>query len=94
MKFLGRINYANNKFPEFKSHAVGMAVEGQNGFGIDFLRNAFSGSAAWFFVIILKFNFTPIYDIEISEKKFFDTKKISFFKTDFHNSPYIIYDIF
>ena len=39
-------------------------------------------SAAWFFVIILKFFFTSIFEIKIHEKKFFDTKKISFSKAD------------
>ena len=35
-------------------------------------------SAAWFFVIILKFIFTPISGIKNNEKIFLDTKKISF----------------
>ena len=36
-------------------------------------------SAAWFFDIILKFIFTPIFAVQII-KKIFDTKKISFSK--------------
>ena len=42
-------------------HAVGMAVAQPLGFEIDFVRNSISGSAAWFFVIILKFIFTAIF---------------------------------
>ena len=40
-------------------------------------------SAARFFVIILKFIFTFIFEIKIHEKRFIDTKKISFSKADF-----------
>ena len=40
-------------------------------------------SSAWFFVIILKFIFTFIFEIKIHEKKFLDTEKISFSKADF-----------
>ena len=43
------------------SHAVGMAVARPLGFEIVFVRNPISGSAAWFFVIIFKFIFTPIF---------------------------------
>ena len=32
------------------THAVGMAVKRPNGLEIDFVRNLFSGSAAWFFL--------------------------------------------
>ena len=60
------------------SHAVGMAVVRPNGFKINFVRNPFSGSAARFFVIILKCIFTLIYGIKIFEKKFLDAKIISF----------------
>ena len=67
----------------FNSHAVGMAVARPLGFEIDFVGNPISGSAGWFFVIILKFIFTPICEIKVHEKKFLDTKKISFFKADF-----------
>ena len=35
------------------SHAVGMAVARPLGFEINFVRNPISGSAAWFFIIIL-----------------------------------------
>ena len=38
-------------------------------------------SVAWFFLIILKFIFTSIFEIKI-HKKFVDTKKISFSKAD------------
>ena len=42
-----------NKF-SFNSNAGGMPVARPNGFGIDFARKPISGSAAWFYVIILK----------------------------------------
>ena len=71
------------------SHAVGMAVARPLGFEIDFVRNPISGSAARFFVIILKFVFTPIFEIKVREKKFLDTKKISFSKPDFHKPTFI-----
>ena len=48
------------------SHAVGMAVAEPFDFEIDFTRNPISGSAAWFFVIMLKFIFPLI--LEIHEK--------------------------
>ena len=47
------------------SHAGDMAVARQYGFKIDFEGNPISGSAAWFFVIIVKFLFTPIFEINI-----------------------------
>ena len=76
-------------------HAVGMTVAQPLDFEIDFARNPFSGSAAWFFVIILKFIFTAIFELKnISVKKFLGTKKISFSKPDFYkpidSSTYLI----
>ena len=65
-------------------HAVGIAVARSYGFEIDFVWNPISGSAAWFFVIIIKFIFTTIFEIKIHEKKFLGTKKISFSKPDFY----------
>ena len=59
-----------------------MAVARPYGFEIDFVRNPFSWSAAWFFVIILKLIFTAIFDIKIHEEKSL-TEKISFPKPDF-----------
>ena len=59
---------------KFNSHAVSMAAARQNGFEIDFVRNPIYGSAARFFVFILKFIFTFIYEIEILEEKFFTPK--------------------
>ena len=50
------------------THAVGMAVLRPYGSKIDFETNPFSGSAAWFFVIILNFILTPIFEIKIPEK--------------------------
>ena len=70
-------------FLTINSHAVGKAVARPYGFKIDFARNLFSGSAAWFFVIILKFIFTPIFEIEIYEKIPWYQKKNSFLKADF-----------
>ena len=52
------------------SHAVGMAVAWPNGLK--------------FFVIILKFIFTFIFQIKIFERKFRDIKKSSLSKADFH----------
>ena len=39
-----------------------------NAFKIDFVGNTISGLAAYFFFIILKFIFTPIFEIKISDK--------------------------
>ena len=55
------------------SHAGGMAVAQPYGFEIDFVRNSISGSAAWFFVIILKFIFAAIFEIKIYKKNFLGT---------------------
>ena len=51
-----------------------MAVAWPYSFEIVFVRNPISGSAAWFFVIILKFIFTPISEIKIHEKKIFEAQ--------------------
>ena len=53
----------------FNSHAFGMAFALPLGFEIVFVRNPISGSAAWFFIITLKFILTPNFGIEIHEKK-------------------------
>ena len=50
---------------------------------IDFKEDLIFEQAARLFVIILKFIFTFIFEIKIHEKKFLDTKKISFSKADF-----------
>ena len=57
-------------------HAVGMAVAQPLDFEIDFARNPISGSAAWFYVIILKIICTAIFEIKNHVKKFLGTKKI------------------
>ena len=62
----------------FNYQAGGMAVERQNGFEIDFVRNLISESATFFFVIILNFFFKPIFQIKIHAKKILDTKKFHF----------------
>ena len=59
---------ANNKF--LNSHAVVMAIARSYGLEINLVRNLIS---AWFFLIILKFIFTLIFEIKIYERKFFDT---------------------
>ena len=74
---------------DFNPHAGGMAVPRLYGYEIDFVRNCISGSAGWFFVIILEFIVSPIFEIKIHVKKFLDTKKISFSKSDFHKPTYI-----
>ena len=45
---------------------------------IDFKGDPIFEWAAWFFVIILQFIFTYIFEIEIPEKNFLDTKKFIF----------------
>ena len=52
----------------FNSHAGGMPVARPYDFEIDFVINPISGSAAWFFVIILEFVFTLIFEIKIYKK--------------------------
>ena len=49
------------------SDAGGMGVARPYGFEIDFVRNPLSGPTAWFFVIILKLIFTPIFAIMRAE---------------------------
>ena len=60
------------------SHAVGMAVARPLGFEIDFVRNPISGSAALFFIIILKFILTPIFEIKVHVKNSLTQKKFHF----------------
>ena len=67
------------------SHAVGVAVAQSLSFEIDIARNPFSASAAWFFVIILKFIFTAIFEIKFYVKKFLGTKKFHFWSPIFIN---------
>ena len=62
---------------KFKSQAGGMAVARPYGFEIDFLRNPISVSAAWFFVIILKFIFQLFFKSKFMQK-FLDNIKIIF----------------
>ena len=68
----------------FNSHAVGMAVSQLLDFEIDFARNPISGSAAWFFVIILKFIMTAIFELKNHLKNSLAPKQISFSKLDFY----------
>ena len=65
-----------------------MAVARPYSFEIDFEGNPFYRSASWFFVIILKFIFTTIFEIKIYEKKFLDTKnkKNSFSSANFYKA--------
>ena len=63
---------------KFTSHAVGMAVAQPLDFEINCARNPIFGSAAWFFIITLKFIFTPIFEIKIYEKNSLTPKKIHF----------------
>ena len=69
----------------FNSNAVGMAVAQLLDFEIDFARNPISGSAAWFYVIIVKFIFTAIFEIKNQAKKI-PWYQISFSKPDFYKS--------
>ena len=59
-------------------HAIGMADAQPLDFEIDFAQNPTYRSAAWFFVIIVKFFFTAIFQIKNHIKKFLDTKKFHF----------------
>ena len=52
-----------------------MAVKRPYGFEIDFAGNPISESSSWFFVNILKFIFTPIFEIKVYAGKFLDDKK-------------------
>ena len=52
-----------------------MAVAQPLDFEIDFARNLISRPGAWFLVIVLKFIFTAIFEIENHVKKFLGTKK-------------------
>ena len=54
-----------------------MAVAHRLDFEIDFAKNAISGSAAWFFVIIVKFIFTAIFEIKNYVEEFLGTKNSS-----------------
>ena len=65
------------------SQAVGMDSWVHSALKSILRGNPIFESSAWFFVIILKFIFTSIFEIKIHEKKFLDTKKISFSKADF-----------
>ena len=80
------MKYQNLEY-EFNSHVRGVTIARPYGFEINFVRNPFSGSAWWFFVLILKFIFRPIFEIKIHAKKFLDILKISFSKADFHIWP-------
>ena len=71
------INQSLQYFQLCNSHAGGMAFARPYGFEIDFVRNPISGSAAWFFVIILEFIFTPILEIKIYEKNFLIAARFS-----------------
>ena len=55
-----------------------MAVARPYGFEINFVRNTICGSAALFFVIILKFIFTPLFEIKIQRKNFLTQKNLIF----------------
>ena len=71
------------------SNAAGMAVAQSLDFEFDFARNPISGSAALFFVIILKIIFTAIFDIKVHVKKFLGKKK-SFPKPHFYKPIHIL----
>ena len=53
----------NFKLPRYR-----MELVSQNDFKNDFVGKPISGPAAYFFVVIPKFNFKPIFNIKISEK--------------------------
>ena len=78
----------------FNSQAVGWDSWVSSALKSILWRGPIFDRAAWFFIIILKFIFTPIFWIQIHEKKFLDTKKISFSKADFYKpssfEPYLM----
>ena len=51
-----------------------VGLKSPNGSEIDFLRNLISDSAARFFVKVLKFILSPIFEFKIHEKKFLTPK--------------------
>ena len=77
-----------NEIPDLRvnSQAIGMDSWVQSALKSILRADAIFDSAAWFFVIILKFIFTTIFEIKIQEKKILDTKKKSFSKADFYKA--------
>ena len=71
-----------------------MGLVGLHGFEIDIVGNPVFGSAAYFFVIIPKFIFIPIFEIKIYEKKILETKIVQFSNADSHKSATIILTLF
>ena len=65
-----------------------MAFTRSYGFEIDFVKNPIAGSPARFFVIILKFISTLIFEMKIHEKNFLGTEKISVPNSDYHKATY------
>ena len=63
-----------------------MAGTRPHGLKIDFMRNSISGSAGCFLVIILRFIFTLIFEIEIHEKYSLTPKKFHFWRSMFLNN--------
>ena len=66
-----------------------MAIAQPLDFEIDFARDPISGSAVLFFVIIVKFIFTAIFEITNHVKNSWAPKKNSFSKPDFYKPIYI-----
>ena len=85
----GALQFGLKLFKWLNSQAVGMTVVQPFGSEITFVRNPIFGSAAWFFVIILKLIFTAIFEIKVHVKKFLGKKKNSFSKPDFHKLIYL-----
>ena len=70
--------FISTRKSDINSYAGGLAVARPYDFEIDFVRDTIFGSAAWFFVIILKFIFTVISEIKIHEKNSLTTKNFIF----------------
>ena len=68
-----------------RSQAVGMDSLVQSALKSILKLDPIFESAAWFFIIILKFIFRSIFEIKIHEKKSLTTKKYSFSKADLSN---------
>ena len=69
------------------SQAVGMDSWVQSALKSILRGEPISESAAWFFVIILKFIFTSIFEIKIHEKNSLTPKKFHFRRPIFINLP-------
>ena len=81
MKLACDMDLSRKGILNFNSHADGTAVARPYGFEINFVRNPISGSAAWFFVIILKFILTALFESNFMKKIIPEIYLLKFIKT-------------